>query len=148
MGGELERRAVSSPQQSLTALFEEVCPFYMSIGMTYKDFWEGDVRLPGFFLRAYKLKCERDLEENNFNAWLQGRYIHDAFAVVLSNAFSDRHSSPSQYHEKPIEIKQREKSEEEKEKEREAARLRVKIALDNFTAAINGSKATKKQEGK
>lgn len=140
MGSELERREVSSPNKNLTALFNEVCPFYMSIGMTYKDFWEGDVSLPRFYLQAYKMKQERELEQNNFNAWLQGRYIHDAFSVVLSNAFSSKNTSSSHYHEKPIEIKAREKTEEEKEREQQAAEARVRLALDNFFVALGGKK--------
>ena len=145
MGSELERRAVSSPTP-LTDLFNEVCPFYMSIGMSYKEFWEGDVCLPSFYLKAHNLKREREDEQNNFNAWLHGLYVHEAFGVVLSNAFADRNAPSSHYPEKPYELKPKEKSEEDKEKEQELARLRVKIALDNFTAAINGSMAKNKQE--
>ena len=137
MGSEPERREVSSPK-SLTALFNEVCPFYMSIGMTYKEFWEGDVCLPKFYLRAHKMKQERELEQNNFNAWLQGKYVHDAIAVVLSNAFSDRHRASSHYHEKPMELKPHEKSEEEHELEQKAAEARVRLAVDNLFYALGG----------
>ncbi len=44
MGNELGA-GVNSPK-SLIQLFDECCFAYMSIGMSYSEFWEGDVHSP------------------------------------------------------------------------------------------------------
>lgn len=102
----------------------------MSIGMSYGEFWEGDVALPKFYREAYRLRQERELQQTNFSAWLQGFYNAKAYAVVLGNAFADKNSEPLEYFNKPIEFGK--KSEEQREEDVEAARLRIKVALDNF----------------
>ncbi|MGN1340157.1 MAG: hypothetical protein ACI4WS_07680 [Oscillospiraceae bacterium] len=70
----------------------------------------------------------------------------NAFGVVLSNAFSGENSSPAEYYDKPIEIFPKEKTAEEKAQEQEAARLRMKIAMDNFAAAVNSQYKRKEQK--
>lgn len=119
----------------------------MSLGMSYKDYWEGENCLPRFFIEAYEKRRQRDIEEQNFSAWLTGLYNMKAFGVVLSNAFAERGSPPEEYFDKPIELFRREKTEEEKAAEQEQARLRMKIALDNFTAAVNSSFRKEKKHG-
>ena len=32
----------NSPPSRYTDVFEQVCPFYLSIGMTWEQFWDGD----------------------------------------------------------------------------------------------------------
>nr|DAJ05906.1 MAG TPA: hypothetical protein [Caudoviricetes sp.] len=112
----------------------------MSLGMSYTDYWEGENCLPSFFIQAYNQRHKRELEEQNFSAWLNGLYCKNAFNVVLSNAFAKQGSPQTEYPAKPMEIFQREKTEKEKMDEQEQARLRVKIALDNFVAAFSGRK--------
>lgn len=102
----------------------------MSIGMSYDEFWEGDVALPKFYREAYRLKQQRELEQANFGAWLQGFYNAKAYAVVLGNAFAEKGAAPLEYFDKPILLGK--KTEEQQEEDAESARLRVKIALDNF----------------
>lgn len=102
----------------------------MSIGMSYDEFWEGDVALPKFYRGAYKLKRERETEQANFNAWLQGFYNAKAYAVVLGNAFAEKGADTLEYFDKPIPLGK--KTEEQQEEDVESARLRMKIALDNF----------------
>nr|DAQ31107.1 MAG TPA: hypothetical protein [Caudoviricetes sp.] len=62
----------------------------MSMGMTYKEFWEGDNDLPIF----YRKKHEYDLQRMNEAAFLQGSYVAKAIAACLSNG-------EFQYPEKP-----------------------------------------------
>lgn len=112
----------------------------MSLGMSYTDYWEGENCLPSFFIQAYNKRHKRELEEQNFSAWLNGLYCKNAFEVVLSNAFAKQGSPQAEYPDKPMEIFQHEKTEKEKMDEQEQARLRVKIALDNFVAAFSGRK--------
>lgn len=124
----------------MTDIFNEACPQYMSIGMSYGEFWEGDVALPKFYREAYRLKQERDLKQANFNAWLNGFYTAKAYAVVLGNAFADENAEPQEYFNKPIPLT----PEEQPPPDPELERLRMRIALDNF---VNAHKKNFHKEG-
>lgn len=51
----------------------------MSMGMTWEQYWYGDVRMTGAFREAHKLR----LEQRNQLIWLQGRYVFDAICAVV-----------------------------------------------------------------
>lgn len=70
------------------------------MGMTYEQYWEQSPCLAVAYRRAYRLKREAENEQ----AWLQGLYVFDAFAVCLANAFAKRGSKKQNYIEKPIDI--------------------------------------------
>lgn len=88
------------------------------MGMSYEDYWEGPPSLAVTYRKAYKLKREMENEQ----AWLQGLYVYDAFAVCLANAFRKRGAKVQNYLEKPIDIfpltekEKREREQEEFEK--------------------------------
>ncbi len=102
----------------------------MSIGMSYGEFWEGDAALPKFYREAYKIKQEREREQINFAAWLNGLYTAKAYSVVLGNAFSKKGAQPLEYFDKPIDLTPEEKQPSPDEEEQ--ARLRMLVNLDNF----------------
>jgi hypothetical protein len=70
------------------------------MGMSYEQYWEQSPYLAVAYRRAYRLKREAENEQ----AWLQGLYVFDAFAVCLANAFAKRGSKKQNYIEKPIDI--------------------------------------------
>lgn len=70
------------------------------MGMTPKEYWEESPYLAVAYRKAYREKRKIDNEQ----AWLQGLYIMDAFAVCLNNAFSKRGGKKYNYLEKPIDI--------------------------------------------
>lgn len=70
------------------------------MGMSYEDYWEGPPSLAITYRKAYKLRRETENEQ----AWLQGLYVYDAFAVCLANAFRKRGAKVQNYLEKPIDI--------------------------------------------
>lgn len=104
--------------QTLNNIFEEVFPFYLSIGMTYEQFWEGKPSLVVFYRRANDLRRK----ERNQELWLQGRYIYEAigsFAEILP-AFPKKGAKVHPYMEEPYPITVAEAMyrKERKEKER------------------------------
>lgn len=94
--------------------------------MSYSEFWEGDVSLPKFYRKAYELRYEREMEQTNFTAWLQGFYNTQGYAVVLGNAFAKEGADTLEYFDKPIPLGGKQ------EEDPEAARLRMRVALENF----------------
>lgn len=128
-----------SPEETVREL-DEKCIAFMSLGMSYTDYWEGENCLPSFFIQAYNQRRKRELEEANFKAWLNGSYNELALEIALHNAFAGKNSPRAEYPNKPPEIFRHEKTEKEKADEQEQARLRVKIALDNFVAAFSNGK--------
>lgn len=97
MGGELVSPA---SLLSYTEIFEAQCPFYMSIGMTYDEFWEGDADRVIAYRKAYILRQKR----NNANAWAQGRYIYDALSAVVPALRGLSKEPVSPYLEEPYPI--------------------------------------------
>ena len=50
----------------------------MSIGMSYDDFWNGDVQMVKAYRKANELRDRR----NNQDMWIQGRYFYDALCAA------------------------------------------------------------------
>lgn len=137
MGAELGRRVTSA---SVIEMFEKACPFYMSIGMSYTEFWEGDIYLPNFYIEAYKQRAEREQKQMNTAAWLNGVYMKRAYEVVLANMFSKPGTPPQEYYKEPFGNEEH-KTQEQKESEQKAEGLRVMVALESF---VNFHKNKKK----
>lgn len=128
MGGELVSPASHS---TYTEQFEEHFPYYLSIGMTYEQFWDGDCWLAKSYRDAHNLRIKRE----NEMAWLQGRYVYDAICAVspLLHAFAKNGTTAHPYLERPY------PSSMEEVREREVQRLRD--AADNFRAFVEAKNA-------
>lgn len=70
------------------------------MGMSYEQYWEQSPYLTVAYRKAYRIQRETENEQ----AWLQGLYVFDAFAVVLANVFSKRGAKKQKYIERPIDI--------------------------------------------
>lgn len=69
-------------------IFEECCPYYLSIGMTHEEYWYGDPSLPRYFRKVNEIKTKRTDEE----AWLNGLYFYDALCSAMSHLNSNKNS--------------------------------------------------------
>lgn len=123
--------------------FEELCPFYMSIGMSYKEFWEDDVSLTQFYLKAYRIKEKREYEIIKWKNWEQGLYIYEALCDVspILRAFS-KAKKPLPYPEKPYGLEEdkekKEKIEKEKQKKKKELELyKTQIFFKNWAEATS-----------
>ena len=102
---------------SYTEVFESAFPFYLSIGMTYEQFWEGQPSLTVDYRKADELKQRRQ----NLEAWRQGFYVYNAigaFAEILP-AFPKKGAKVQPYMEEPIPINEAEAKERAERKQRE-----------------------------
>lgn len=128
MGGELLN---PTPVRKYTDIFEECFPFYLAIGMSYAEYWEGDSSLPRYYRKAYQIKQE----EINNNAWLQGLYVYDAVSTALHNALRGMAKSPppaQKYAKEPYKFNNKEKTEAEKAKEVEIEQQKAAAWMENF----------------
>lgn len=118
----------------LTKLFEHECPYYMSYGMSYDEFWYGEPYLVKFYREAYKLKMRYD----DVFMWKQGMYIYEALCDVspILHAFPKKGAKPLQYRTRPMSEESNEnKTEKEKEIEVKNERLKARIFFDNWMRA-------------
>ena len=105
---------------SLTQIFEEQCPIYMSYGMSYDEYWFGEPYRTKFYRDAFKLKQE----QINDRLWLQGMYIYEALCDVspILHAFSSKNAKPLPYPQEPFKS-EKEKTEVDKKQEEENQKL-------------------------
>lgn len=110
------RTDARSPFLTYTEQFYEVFPYYLSIGMTYDQFWNDDVDLAKYYRKADEMRTER----LNQQLWLQGMYFYEAICDVspILHAFAKKGTKPHPYPERPYSLteKARDKAEEEKTK--------------------------------
>lgn len=114
----------------------------MAMGMSYQEYWYGDVRSTFDYAEAYRLKKEQE----NERLWLQGMYFYEALKCSLA-AFGKNLAGKSadncpKYRDKPYDLHKREKTEAEIEAEAEAERKRARAYLENI---VNQYKAQKKE---
>lgn len=124
----------STPFISYTEVFEKQFPLYLSLGMTYDQFWNDDVWLAKYYLEAFKLKQERELSYDNYKLWLQGLYVYEAIMDVspILHAFAKSGTKPRKYREKPIPITE----EEIKQNEEEARQRRLEYMRQRLMASV------------
>ena len=117
----------------------------MSYGMSYDEFWYGDVYRTKFYRDAYKIKVRQKDEE----LWLQGMYVYEALCKVspILHAFSKKGTKPLQYSPKPyMSNMEFEKSKVDKEQEEKNAQLIARLHFENWARAMK-KKFEKKQGG-
>lgn len=126
-----EQRVESTP---LTKIFEKECPYYMSYGMTYDEYWYDDCFKVKFYREMYKIQ----LKNEDRNMWKQGMYIYEALCDVspILHAFSKNGTKPLPYRTKPM-LEENEEllSNKEKEKKVENERLKAQIFFNNWARA-------------
>jgi hypothetical protein len=108
----------------------------MAMGMTYEQFWDGDVWMVKAFRQADAIRRRRKNEE----LWLEGVYMAEALSATVGNMFSkgNKHKYPSE----PIPITAEEQK-ARREKEEKAKMERMKAAFTakalKMNATIGGS---------
>lgn len=96
--------------------FEECFPYYLAIGMTFDQYWNGDCTLTIAYRKADELRRNRKNEE----LWLQGLYIYEALCDVspVLHAFAKKGVKPQEYANKPYPITEKQLRDERIAKEK------------------------------
>jgi hypothetical protein len=125
--------------------FEELCGYYMSLGMPYHDYWDGDNCMTKYYREAEEIKKER----RNSELWLQAAYIYEALldASPVFNPLSKK-NKPFPFRSEPIPITSsgNKKSEERKKKQmlengKEAMRAMMTAFNERFKKSKKGGEA-------
>ena len=127
------------PILSYSEKFQELCGYYLSLGMTYEEYWEGDPEMTKHYREKYR--CE--MEQRNTELWLLGVYIYEALMDVspLINIF-DKRRKAIPYRTEPYPLTKRD---EKKRKEREE-KQKMKNGLDAMTAWMTNANAKFKKK--
>lgn len=122
---------ISRPQ-SYSQIFEECCPFYLSIGMSSAEYWDGDNDLPRYFRKAYKMKQE----QMNREAWMHGLYVYDAVVSAMSHLNQNK-SSHKNYASEPYSFT-KEDIARDNERKVEEAEARAEVWMKSWVSATQG----------
>lgn len=95
---------------SFAKVYEDLCPQYLSMGMTLHEYWDDDAVLVRYFRKTYEINERR----KNHDMWLQGHYIHQAMVSALSSLFAKNKSDIYPYPSEPYAITQEEMEERER----------------------------------
>ena len=97
-------------------------PWYLSIGVTPQEFWEGDPYLVVHYRKAHLLK----IEQRNQELWMQGLYIYNAVDTAVYNnlrMFSKHKPKAHKYLEQPIRITPMSEAEKKAEQEKNVQKV-------------------------
>ena len=119
---------------SYTKTFYDQFPYYLSVGMSPEQYWDGDPMLAKYYRKADELKRKRRNEE----LWLQGLYIYEALCDVspVLNAFAKKGTKPRPYADHPYALNNHDREEEQKIREKQA-REKARQYMEAKMAAIN-----------
>lgn len=127
-GNVTEEYGSSTEEKTFTAIFEENCSYYMSIGMSYEEYWYGQADLPKYYRDAHTMRNKAE----NQKLWLQGLYFIRSIQVALDS------KGKAKYFEKPIDIYPKTETEKKAEIEKERRKVidyfnQIKQRWDNGT---------------
>ena len=124
----------SLPHFTYTEKFYEMFPYYLSIGMTPEQYWDGDCTLVKYYRKAEELRNDR----RNQELWLQGMYIYEALCDVspVLHSFAKKGTKPIPYSSKPYSITEKQRAKDEEEKQRKIAEKGKKF-MEAMAASIN-----------
>ena len=99
---------------TLTKMFRDIFPMYLSMGMSYDEFWNGPVWLAKSYREAYETR----LRNEEWARHRQGAYIYHAIlcaAPVIKPFVKD--AKPGKYPDEPWPLTQQEADERERQRE-------------------------------
>lgn len=115
--------------------FRQHLPYYLSIGMSWDQFWHGDCTMVKYYREADRMRRERVNQE----AWLHGLYTYEAIAdlsPILRASFGKGVRKPLDYPKQPYALDEQER--EERKRKEEALKLeQMKAKMSNFAKRKN-----------
>lgn len=135
-----EEAQQTSSSFSYIKFFESQLPFFLSIGMSWEQFWDGECEIARHYRKAHELKRRQKNEE----LWLQGLYIYEALCDVapVMHAFAGKDAKPITYSSLPYPITEKERIQRQAEEERK----RFEAMKEKMYAKVSAINAKMKQK--
>ncbi len=133
--------AVKPVPVSFTKEFYKHLPFYLSIGMSAAEYFDGAPELARAYRRAEELRKKR----RNTDAWLAGAYFYEALcdaAPILRLSFSPAKAHP--YLAEPYPLTRDDARRTEQKKER-GAMERAAAHVTAWAAGVNSRRKARKE---
>ena len=129
-----EPKEVRPSFHTYTEQFYEHFPYYLSIGMTYEQYWESDPMLAKYYRKADEMKNDRKNQE----LWLQGMYIYEALCDVspIMTAIPKKGAKPLPYPEKPYTVSEKQRKRAVVDKDKKIAE-KGKMFMEMFMSQSN-----------
>lgn len=108
-------------ERSFSDVLDKLCAYYMALGVSASEFWDGDYTLLKYYVDRHRIA----VEQQNEQLWLQGVYFYEALSVALSQAFS-KHTQ-AKYPEKPYRLTPLSEEEQELENKRKVEEFRAQL---------------------
>ena len=129
---------------TLAEFFMRMFPVYLSMGMSYEEYWHGQAWLARAYREAFEIRRKRE----EFGRWRQGAYVYSAImcaAPVIKPFVKD--AKPGKYPEEPWPITESEARERQERIEKENyERYLAKMNADAEREMKRRREAEKKQE--
>lgn len=102
---------------SLSELFYSHLPYYLSIGMTWEEYWKDDVTKVIYYRKKDKL----DRQRKNNELYLQGLYFYKALECIAPVLVPfNKNPTPHPYLDEPFALTEEERIERENRKQQES----------------------------
>lgn len=111
-------------------MFEDVFPYYLSIGMTYELFWLEEPKL----VISYRKADEISRRRQNGEMWVNGMYTAEALAATVGNMFAK--GNKHKYPDEPFPITEQE-NRERIERAQKAKMEKMKALFTAKALAVN-----------
>ena len=91
----------NNKEEWISDWLDELCPYYMFLGVSCEEFWHGDYTVLKYYVRADELHRQKMSEE----LWMAGLYNFNAVSTALSNFhFDGKKHKVNRYMEEPIRL--------------------------------------------
>lgn len=108
-------------EKSFSDVLDKLCAYYMALGVSANEFWDGDYTLLKYYVEKHRIA----VEQQNEQLWLQGRYFYEAVAVALEQAFN-KHPKLT-YPEQPHRLTPLSEEEQELENKKKVEEFRAQL---------------------
>lgn len=118
--------------------FDEALPHYLSIGMPYDLYWDGEFGTKRAYRKAYELQLERDQRLDDKSNWYLGQYIMAALKttpLLVAGLNVKQGAQLPGYIEKPFFEAAEEQKKEEVRRKKEENQQKMAMAMFQAMAA-------------
>lgn len=136
-----EQQPTQTAHKTYGEIFDEQFPYYLAIGMTPEEYWDGESWLKPAYRKAYEIRMKREQTTADMQNWYMGQYIIKALQAVpllVAGLNVKRGTDLPDYPDKPFLIQAEEEKKEELRRKHEEDQQQLAMAIfQQFTMKMN-----------